>query len=326
MAAYDIIPDIHGHRALLASLLTRLGYRKTRRVWRHSDSGRSALFLGDFIDRGAEQGTVLDLVRRMVDSGNARAVIGNHEFNALCYHTRRPETGAPLRPHTATYTRQHQAFLDEFPPGAPQTAEWIAWMAGLPLGIELPELRIVHACWHDAHLRTALSRMGRSGFTPGFLIAASRRGSDLHAAVETLLKGPEVRLPDGVSFTDKDGHRRTTSRIAWWSERPGSWAEAVASWPEDQPPPPGTLDAAAAAGIGDFFYPTQARPVFFGHYWLNGPPELQAPNALCLDYSVAKGGPLVSYCFDTADHDPRRGLDLARITTSAPLSPAAPGV
>jgi hypothetical protein len=37
-----------------------------------------------------------------------------------------------------------------------------------------------------------------------------------------------------------------------------------------------------------------AKPVFFGHYWLPGPPELELPNALCLDFSAGKDGPLAA--------------------------------
>jgi hypothetical protein len=47
-----------------------------------------------------------------------------------------------------------------------------------------------------------------------------------------------------------------------------------------------------------FGYPSDAPPVFFGHYWLKGQPQLQAHNVCCLDYSVAKGGELVCYRFD----------------------------
>lgn len=32
----------------------------------------------------------------------------------------------------------------------------------------------------------------------------------------------------------------------------------------------------------------QAKPVFFGHYWLRGQLELLAKNIACLGYSVAK--------------------------------------
>lgn len=37
-------------------------------------------------------------------------------------------------------------------------------------------------------------------------------------AAEVLLKGPEKEIPDGRFFHDKDGHRRTSARIRWWSD------------------------------------------------------------------------------------------------------------
>jgi hypothetical protein len=36
-------------------------------------------------------------------------------------------------------------------------------------------------------------------------------------------------------------------------------------------------------------------PVFIGHYWMSGRPELQSPKVACVDYSAAKDGPLVAY-------------------------------
>lgn len=43
-------------------------------------------------------------------------------------------------------------------------------------------------------------------------------------------------------------------------------------------------------------YPTTAKPVFFGHYWLSADrPEVLAENVACLDFSVAKGGFLCAY-------------------------------
>ena len=50
-----------------------------------------------------------------------------------------------------------------------------------------------------------------------------------------------------------------------------------------------------------------AEPVFFGHYWLTGAPSLLTARAVCVDYSVGNGGPLVAYRFDgepdlVADH------------------------
>jgi hypothetical protein len=43
-------------------------------------------------------------------------------------------------------------------------------------------------------------------------------------------------------------------------------------------------------------YPKEAKPVFFGHYWMEDTfPVIQAGNVVCLDYSIAKEGHLVAY-------------------------------
>jgi hypothetical protein len=45
-----------------------------------------------------------------------------------------------------------------------------------------------------------------------------------------------------------------------------------------------------------FWYPTTAKPVFIGHYWLSAHrPEVLAEHVACLDFSVAKGGFLCAY-------------------------------
>jgi hypothetical protein len=86
--AYDIIGDIHGHADKLEALLRTLGYRDTAGAWRHPD--RQAIFVGDFIDRGPAQVRSVQIVRRMVDAGVALAVMGNHELNAIAWHTPDP--------------------------------------------------------------------------------------------------------------------------------------------------------------------------------------------------------------------------------------------
>lgn len=55
--------------------------------------------------------------------------------------------------------------------------------------------------------------------------------------------------------------------------------------------------------IGDYihnsiYYPKDEKPVFFGHYGLNGYPVLYRKNVCCLDYAVAKNGWLVAYRYD----------------------------
>lgn len=320
MSIYDILPDIHGQADLLAATLSDLGYRETRGAWRHSDADRRAIFLGDFIDRGPKQAATLDIVRRMTGEGVALAVMGNHELNALLYHANDPETGLPLRRHGAMETGQHARFLDEFPLGSDEARDALGWMATLPLFLELPELRVVHACWHAPSIALIERQLCGASLEGDRLLAVSRKGSPLRDAVETVLKGPEVRLPNGTRLIDKDGHARKKSRIAWWVQGVETWSEVVASWPDDHPRPEGVLEADTRDRLREAAYPAEARPVFFGHYWLAGTPRLQAPNALCLDYSAGKGGPMVGYRFDRLDAP--RALDLSRLTIRHPAQAA----
>ena len=89
-AYYDIIGDIHGYADKLHDLLEKLGYEKTAGVFGHPT--RKVIFLGDFIDRGPQQKQVLDTAMAMVHNHQALAVMGNHELNALAYHTLDPNT------------------------------------------------------------------------------------------------------------------------------------------------------------------------------------------------------------------------------------------
>ncbi|MFD8390658.1 polynucleotide kinase-phosphatase [Streptomyces sp. NPDC059680] len=71
---FDIIGDIHGCSAELESLLVKLGYADGV----HPD-GRTAVFVGDLVDRGPDTPGVLRRVMSMVETGNALCVPGNHE-------------------------------------------------------------------------------------------------------------------------------------------------------------------------------------------------------------------------------------------------------
>jgi hypothetical protein len=83
--SYDIIGDIHGHADKLETLLRKLDYSRQAGCWRHPK--RIAVFLGDFIDRGPAQLRTVDLARRMLTDGAALSVMGNHELNAIAWHT-----------------------------------------------------------------------------------------------------------------------------------------------------------------------------------------------------------------------------------------------
>ncbi|WP_329124186.1 polynucleotide kinase-phosphatase [Streptomyces sp. NBC_01465] len=71
---FDIIGDIHGCRSELDTLLGELGY-----VDGAHPEGRTAVFVGDLVDRGPDSPGVLRRVMSMVADGNALCVPGNHE-------------------------------------------------------------------------------------------------------------------------------------------------------------------------------------------------------------------------------------------------------
>ncbi|HEX6360927.1 polynucleotide kinase-phosphatase [Actinophytocola sp.] len=75
---FDIIGDVHGCHSELVTLLTRLGYVVTADGAHHPD-GRTAVFVGDLVDRGPDTPGVLRLVMGMVAAGTALCVSGNHE-------------------------------------------------------------------------------------------------------------------------------------------------------------------------------------------------------------------------------------------------------
>ena len=97
----DVIGDVHGHADKLEGLLRTLGYRESQGSWRHPE--RTVMFIGDLIDRGPRQLDTIDIARRMVDAGQARIVMGNHEYNAIAIHTPHPDKpGDTLRTRLGT--------------------------------------------------------------------------------------------------------------------------------------------------------------------------------------------------------------------------------
>ena len=294
---YDIIGDLHGQADKLHALLARMGYEDRGGSYRHPD--RTAIFVCDFIDRGDRQLDTLNTVRRMVDAGRARAIMGNHEFNAVAWHQPDPALpGEYLRPRLGDRGRkhrsQHEAFLREVEHRPALHTEIIDWFLTLPLWLDLPGLRVVHACWHEGYmsaLRPMLSpdlRLSRE-----LMVAASRKGQVAFTTVEALTKGIEVALPAGQTFADKDGHPRENIRVRWWGTEPGSYRD-VALLDDDQRD--GLPETAVPDGVRPGY--DNAKPVFFGHYWMTGQPAPQASRVACVDYSAAKGGPLVAYRWD----------------------------
>lgn len=287
---YDLIGDIHGHALSLRKLLDKkLKYSQVDGVYRHPS--RKVIFLGDFIDRGPYQRQTLEIVRPMVDEGHALAVMGNHEFNALAYATPRDEQ-SHLRLRNPDNTKQHAAFLAEYPVDTPDYLEAIDWFRTLPLWLDLGEIRVIHACWDRDIIAKIASHHDGARLTPTLLRQASTKGREEYKSLEILLKGKEIPLPEGHSYRDQYGKERHHMRIRWW-DRKGTtyrskflgmreWATQI---PDDE-----------IAGDHGISYGHSEPPVFLGHYWLSVTPTPLENNVACLDYSVARpGGKLAAY-------------------------------
>jgi hypothetical protein len=98
----------------------------------------------------------------------------------------------------------------------------------LPIWLDLPGLRVVHACWHDASREALVPLLDEAGrFTEQGVLESYRHGSAAYSAVEILLKGPEEGLPAGLHFFDKDGHRREEVRLRWWDQNATTFRKAA---------------------------------------------------------------------------------------------------
>jgi polynucleotide kinase-phosphatase len=122
---FDIIGDVHGCRAELETLLETLGYELVRDASGRPagaahPAGRTAVFVGDLVDRGPDSPGVLRLVMGMVAAGTALCVSGNHEQklarklngrNVQLTHGL-PETLEQLAREPAEFVAEVRAFID----------------------------------------------------------------------------------------------------------------------------------------------------------------------------------------------------------------------
>ena len=88
------IGDIHGHAP---TLLGQLGW--SQRNWHLTGpGGQKLVFVGDLID-GPKNLRTVEIVRDLVERGDALCLMSNHEFNAVQFHTADPrQAGETLRP------------------------------------------------------------------------------------------------------------------------------------------------------------------------------------------------------------------------------------
>jgi protein phosphatase len=154
---FDVIGDVHGCRAELETLLTRLGWvverdAEGRACGARHPAGRTAVFVGDLVDRGPDSPGVLRLVMGMVAAGTALCVCGNHE----------QKLARALAGRKVTVAHGLQESLDQLAAEPPEFAEAARrFMDGLISHYQLDGGRLVvaHAGLKEAYHGRASGRV-----------------------------------------------------------------------------------------------------------------------------------------------------------------------
>ncbi|MEO7209917.1 MAG: hypothetical protein ABIY35_03140, partial [Chitinophagaceae bacterium] len=203
--------------------------------------------------------------------------------------------GGHLRKHLIKNIIQHYETLKQFQNRQKEYEAYIDWFKTLPLFYETENLRAVHACWDDKNIDYLKQHLTNNRLTDDLIHQSVKRGTVLNNVIDQTLKGKEIKMPDCMSFMDKDGTNRKHIRIKWWEDPlEMTYKEISVESIEKLPDTPVDLSLLKDKN----YYQRADKAVFFGHYWLKGKPLLYKENICCLDYSVAKGGYLVAYSFD----------------------------
>lgn len=302
----DIIGDVHGQRTALLNLLRELGWVAEDGNWRHPE-GRKLVFVGDLVDKGPDSLGVARLVERLVASGRGLCLLGNHEYNLVEWRHRR--------------TGPKSTNLDTIAQIERQPAQWspiLDFFESLPVALELPTLRVVHAAWHPACVdlvgdclevpspRTPVHPDWTSSIRlhspfhdgrlhprlPGECYEDPQYGLQDETPLGVLIKGYEDM---SAPFLDVRGKQRFL-RVRWWSEGGDEVPRdrrIVFGHHWNLPPIPGLHDALA---------PPHPSGTALSAAWLSdlsprirGPGRRPAPAGapVCVDYSGAQmaGGP-----------------------------------
>ncbi len=265
----DILGDIHGEIDALRALLQHLGYAADGT---HPED-RRLVFVGDLVDRGPDSPAVIALVQQLVGRQRAQCVLGNHELNILIgnhkpdnvwfFHQQlKPGDPAATRPQVWIQDWQRQQILDFF--------------AGLPLALERPDLRIIHACWDEAMVAEARRATHVVAFHGEFKqrIEEVIRRRGLQSPFDKLARqneNPVKCLTSGLEAKAEQpfeamGKLRYERRVAWWQDYDGPMCVFGHYWRIQLP---GECDEQLFDGLS-----------------LNA--ALGRGNAMCIDYSVGK--------------------------------------
>ncbi|HAY74564.1 MAG TPA: hypothetical protein DCY32_02720 [Opitutae bacterium] len=262
---FDVIGDLHGHSRLFLQMLELLGYQAEGGSYAHP-LGRKILLVGDLINRGPDSNGVLKIARNMHENGTALIILGNHEFRLI-------QRGVAQKPLDD----------DSYQP-------YLSWIRSLPLFVETPTLRSVHAAWHYSSIQIL---EGAKASDDAFVKKTFEKETPEGKAVNNILSGIKISLPLEPKLKDRFGIVRKKGRVRWWKNLQGkSFAECLYSpmYPEvrEQIPDPNEIAQVEP-------YDERDKPVFLGHYSLPPSVEKVMDMVVCVDGCVTKDKKLWGY-------------------------------
>ncbi|MDA0589380.1 MAG: metallophosphoesterase [Planctomycetota bacterium] len=248
----DVVGDIHGEIDALLTLMGHLGYDEAG----HNPSGRRLVFVGDLTDRGPDSPAVVDLVTELLACERAQCVLGNHDLNILLGTTKHDNGWYFGHEFSSEGELVPQKLADDGIRARVQSL-----FASLPLALERPDLRVVHAAWNANAIESlppeaSVAELFKEHRARIDVELMARDADELERGlchqidnpVKMITSGPEERIETPF---ESSGKVRFQRRVEWWPDYRGPLC-------------------------------------VFGHYSL--PPERPRDNplAFCVDFNVGK--------------------------------------
>ena len=280
----DFIGDVHGHQQLLEKLLTRLEYKLVKGVYMHPI--QNTIFVGDIINRGGNVLKTLEIVHNMVEAGQAKCILGNHEINFLAYQINKKNQFL-TEFQVKTIEKQIETTLRSFKGNQQKLNYYTDWIKTWPAFIEEENYRVVHACWLDDAIRFIKGDGNNNRLSDNLIIKLMDVKTMEYGLLHSLFQGLDIPL-----FTNQSNTKSMPVRIRWWDSMKGKTYRQMATKERGripQVPIPNHVQTSA-------FKYSKANPLLFiGHFCLDELPHLVSNNVCCLDFCVSKKGILTAY-------------------------------
>lgn len=139
----DVVGDVHGELDALTSLIKNLGYDSSG----NHPENRKLVFVGDLCDRGPDSVGVILLVQKLMSTGKAVAILGNHELNLL-----REDAKDGSGWFFDERVKQDQRYMPFARPSDQERLEIKGFLEQLPIALEREDLRVIHAAWQHKEI------------------------------------------------------------------------------------------------------------------------------------------------------------------------------